>query len=138
MDLESKPFDPSKVNGIFQSVAWAMRSYHHTSLSVNPGQLTFGRDMIIRSTYIANWHHLSQNSLTNTTRNNQREYRRRLPRQYQVGQNVFLSSNDITHTLSSRQGPFLITDVHSNGTITVQRSVTARERINIRRVHPIF
>ena len=138
MDLESKPFDPSKVNGIFQSVAWAMRSTHHTSLSANPGQLTCGRDIIIRFTYIANWNHLRQTSLNNTTRNNQRENGRRLPHQYQVGQNVFLSSNDITRKLSSRQGPFLITDVHSNGTITVQRSATVRERINIRRVHPIF
>ena len=138
MDLESKPLDPFKVNGIFQCVAWSMRSTHHTSLAANPGQLTFRRDMIIRSTYIANWHHLRQTSLNNTTRNNQRENRRRLPHQYQVEQIVCISSNDITRKLSSRHEPFLITDVHSNGTITVHRSATDRERINIRRVHPIF
>ena len=115
-----------------------MRSTHHTSLSTNPGQLPFGWDMIIRSTYITNWHHLRKTSLNNTTRNNQCENLRRLPHQYQVEQIVFLSSNDITRKLSSRQEPFLITDVHSNDTITVHRSTTDRERINIRRVYPIF
>ena len=54
LDLESTPFDPSKVHGIFPFVAWLMRSTYHSSPSTNPGQLTFGRDMIIYSTYIAN------------------------------------------------------------------------------------
>ena len=77
-----------------------MRSIYHFSLSTNPRQLTFGRDMIIRSAYIANWFHLRQTLINNTTRNNRREDHRRLPRQYQVGYNVCLSSNDITRKLS--------------------------------------
>ena len=37
-----------------------------------------------------------------------------------------------------RQGPFLIADEFSNDTVSAQHSAKARERINTRRVHPIF
>lgn len=94
--------------------------------------------MIIRSIYIANWHRLRQTLLKNTTHNNRRENRRRLPHQYEVGQNVFLSSNDIKRKLSLRHDPFLIAGFYSNGTVIVQRSAKVRERINTHRVQPIF
>ena len=79
-----------------------MISTYHSSLTANPGQLTFGRDVIIRSTYIANWEHLRQASLKNTTYNNRCENRRCLHRQYEVEQNVCLSFNDIKRKLFSR------------------------------------
>ena len=35
------------------------------------------------------------------------------------------------------EGPYVITDVYTNGTVRIQRG-TLNERINIRRLHPYF
>ena len=37
------------------SVAWALCSTHHTTLQATPGQLVFGRDMLLNLMFVADW-----------------------------------------------------------------------------------
>ena len=37
------------------SVAWAICSTHHTTLQATPGQLVFGRDMLLNLKFVADW-----------------------------------------------------------------------------------
>ena len=57
---------------------------------------------------------------------------------YAVGQKVLLKKDGILRKAEDKYvGPYNITQVHTNGTIRVQRG-TMSERINIRRATPYF
>jgi len=59
MHLFSRSTDNTSIHGILHSIAWALRTTFHTALRTSPGQLAFGRDMIIPATYLANWHDIT-------------------------------------------------------------------------------
>ena len=40
---------------ILASVAWAIRSTHHTTLQASPAQFIFSRDMLLNVKFIADW-----------------------------------------------------------------------------------
>ena len=60
MDLSSRPHDETTHHAVLQAVAYGLRSTYHSALKASPGQLAFGRDMIINATYIANWHAIKE------------------------------------------------------------------------------
>jgi len=128
MNLSERAFDDTTIHGILQSIAWALRTTFHTSLRTFPGQLAFGRDMIVRITT-----HRQRNILYN----NARENKSRIELDYNVGDFVFLLTKDIQRKLASvKQGPFRIVRVHTNATVTIQSSENVTERVNIRRLFP--
>jgi hypothetical protein len=49
--------DPWK--GILSATAFAVQSTFHTTLQNTPGQLVFGRDMILNVKHEANWEYIS-------------------------------------------------------------------------------
>jgi Integrase zinc binding domain len=55
MELHKRKFDDTTVNAILQNVAYGLQATYHSSLAASPGQLIFGRDMIINAIYLANW-----------------------------------------------------------------------------------
>jgi hypothetical protein len=62
--------------------------------------------------------------------------RRRIRHDFQPGQRVAIK--DVRSTLGLRtSGPFTIVQVHTNGTVTIQRHPGVIERINIRRLIPL-
>jgi hypothetical protein len=65
------------------------------------------------------------------------ENKGRIDYDYKVGQKVLLWKECILHNAESRwhKKPWLITSLHTNGTITVQRG-NKIEQMNIRRVKP--
>ena len=67
---------------------------------------------------------------------NARENKNRLLHVYKKGDLVFLIDNDVKRKLKCHIGPFKVMTVHSNGTVTIQRSARVKERVNIRRLHP--
>jgi hypothetical protein len=138
MRLHERTHDENTTNGILQAVAWSLRSTHHTAIQASPGQLVFGRDMIINTTYIANWRQIRQKQRNNALINNARENKSRISHDYQPGQQIYIINRDIKRKLSpDKEGPFAIKKIHTNGTLTIQRSPTVLERINIRRVLPV-
>ena len=137
MNLSERKFDDTSAHGILQSIAWGLRTTYHTSLRTSPGQLTFGQDMVIPATYLANWHQINARRKQNVLYDNARENRTRIPHDYNIGDYVYVMSKDIQHKHDPvKQGLFMIIKVHTNATVTIQRSSSVTERINIRRVYP--
>jgi len=137
MDLSNRAFDDNTVHGTLQAIAWALRTTYHTSLRTSPGQLAFGQDIIVPATYLANWHHIHERRQKNILYNNARENRSRIEHDYKVGDYVYVLSKDIQRKLApTKQDPFRIIIIHTNATVTIQRSRRVNERINIRRLFP--
>ena len=69
-------------------------------------------------------------------KNNDRENSRRIDFDYRVGQKILIINTDIQRKLDNpTTGPYEITDVFSNGTVTIRRG-NVLERLNIRRIKP--
>ncbi len=49
---------------------WAICSTQHTSFQVTPGQLVFGRDMLMKVRLITDWKAIRPNKQNNVDRNN--------------------------------------------------------------------
>ena len=127
--------DPWK--GILSACAFAVRSTIHTTLQKTPGQLVFGRDMMLNVTHIADWEHIKQRKQNLINKNNARENSKRTPHSYEVGNKVLLKRGTENKMESPCEGPYSILKVHDNGTVRVQRGAVA-DTINIRRLTPFF
>ena len=94
--------------------------------------------MLFDIPFVADWHKIGDYRQQQTDRNTNRENARRYDYDYNyvVGGKVLIRKDGILRKAESRyKGPWTITQVHTNGTIRVQRG-TRSERMNIRRVTP--
>jgi hypothetical protein len=128
---------PSDIDVFLSDAAWAIRSTYHTVLKASPGAAIFGRDMLFDIPFIADWKKIGEYRQLLTDRNTARENEGRIDYDYKVGQKVLVRNDGILRKAESRylREPWLITSVHTNGTIRVQCG-NKSERINIRRVKP--
>lgn len=131
---EINPMDPW--SDYLAAAAWAIRATYHTTLQASPAQLIFGRDMILNTTFRANWEAIRQRKQDRINKNNQRENALRAAHVYNVNDKVLVARKRIQRKLNlPRKGPYTITQVYSNGTVRIQRGVI-NERINIRHLTP--
>ncbi|KAE9286640.1 hypothetical protein PF008_g26619 [Phytophthora fragariae] len=95
--------------------------------------------MIADATFTAHWATIYSRQQRQTRRENARENRARLAHNYKIGDRVLIvkSIRNLPKLAQPTEGPFVITAVHSNGTLTVDRG-NYDEIINIRRVKPYF
>jgi hypothetical protein len=93
--------------------------------------------MLFDIPFIADWQKIGEFRQRLTDRSNARDNEGRIDYDYYVGQKVLVRKEGILRNAESRwhKKPWLITTVHTNGTITVQRGNKV-ERMNIRRVKP--
>jgi hypothetical protein len=71
--------------------------------------------------------------------NLRRQNMRRISHDYQVGEEVLIvrsSSTTSARLAPPTEGPFVIQQIHTNGTVTILRAPNFYERINIRRLRP--
>jgi hypothetical protein len=127
----------SDIDLFLLDAAWAVCSTYHTVLKASPGAAIFGQDMLFDIPFIADWQKIREHGQQLTDLNNARENEGRIDHDYKVGQKVLLRKEGILHNAESRwhEKPWLITSVHTNGTITVKRG-NKIDRMNIRRVKP--
>jgi hypothetical protein len=126
----------SDIDVFLSDAAWAVRSTYHTVLKTSPGAAIFGRDMLFDIPFIADWQKIGEFRQRLTDRSNARENKGRIDYDYYVGQKVLVRKEGILRKAESRwhNRPWLITTVHTNGTIMVQHG-NKFERMNIRRVN---
>jgi hypothetical protein len=129
----------SDINIFLSDAAWTVRSTYHTVFKASPGAAIFGRDMLFDIPFIADWHKIGEHRQRLTDLNNARENKGRIDYDYKVGQKVLVRKEGILHNSESiwHRKSWLITSVHTNGTITVQRG-NKLEQMNIRRVKPFI
>ena len=123
--------------GILSATAFAVRSTFHTTLQSTPGQLVFGRDMILNIKHTANWEYIKQRKQQIINKNNQRENAKRKEHVYRVGDKVLLSKGNEFKYETPFSGPHEILRVNDNGTVRLQVKAVADE-YNIRRLYPYY
>jgi hypothetical protein len=112
-------------------------STYHTVLKASPDAAIFGQDMLFDIPFIADWQKIGEHRQRLADLNNTRENEGRIDYDYKVGQKVLSWKEGILHNAESRwhKKHWLITSVHTNGTIMVQCR-NKIDRMNIRRVKP--
>ena len=124
------------VDTMLANTVYALRTAVHTTLQSSPAAIAFGRDMIFNVPFIADLQTMQYRKQRLVDRNAARENAKRIDYNYQIGQQVLVAVPDPKKLGDRFVGPFHITQVHVNGTITIQRNPHVTERINIRRVRP--
>ena len=138
-DLDARTFDYIDPWGeILSSIAWAVRASHHSTWNKTPGQLVFGRDMIFNLSTVVDWKAITARKQAQVDRDNLRENANRVSHDYAIGDQVYVKIDGIKRKLDNKKrGPYRITQIHTNGTVRIQKG-NVNERINIRRLEPHF
>ena len=76
---------------ILAAAAFAIFLTNNRKTGYSPGQLIFGRDMIIPIKYRVNWELIRQQKQTQINRNNTQENKHRVDYAYKVGDKVMLT-----------------------------------------------
>jgi hypothetical protein len=111
----------SDIDVFLSDAAWVICSPYHTVLIASPGAAIFGPDMQFDILFIVDWKKIGEHRQQLTDLNNARENKGRIDYDYKVGQKVLLRKEGILRNAESRwhKKPWLITSVHTNGTIMV-------------------
>ena len=135
-ELESNYMDDDDPwKGILSATAFAVRSTFHTTLQNTPGQLVFGRDMILNVKHEANWEYIRQQKQKLIEKNNKAENSKRIPHTYEIGDKVLLRRGNENKYETLYQGPYIITQINENGTVRMKIN-DVEDTINIRRLTP--
>jgi transposase InsO family protein len=128
----------SIIDSCFATARFAVRSAVHRTLNISPGAMVFQRDMILPIPLIADFELIRQRRQAVVDENRRRQNLRRHFHDYNIGDEVLIINQDVFHPRLApvTQGPYVIQQVHVNGTVTILRAPNVYERINIRRLRP--
>jgi hypothetical protein len=124
------------VDSALATTMHATRTAIHTTLRVSPGAFVFQRDMFLDIPIIANLQTIRDRRQVLINENLRRQNLKRRSFDYQPQQEVLVRIPNPTKLQDRAEGPYTIQQVHTNGTLTIQRAPHVTERINIRRVIP--
>ena len=91
--------------------------------------------MIFNIQHEADWQFIRERKLARMKENNARENSRRIEHDYAIGDLVSLVKAEYSKAEADREGPYTITRVHANGTVTVRKG-RVEKRLNIRQCTP--
>ena len=100
-----------------------------------PGQLVFGRDMILNMQYLADWTVIKAHKQQLIHKNNIIENSKRIPHQYKVGDKVMLENHRANKYEQPYKGPYLVMQINTNGTVHLKIGAVM-DTVNIRHIHP--
>ena len=143
MDLDNHEFDTSDPWGdMLAKIAWAICILYHTTLNATPGQLVFSRDMLFDIKFSPNWENIRKRKRAQTLKDNERENSQRKHHIYKIGDKVLLKKDHlkIIRKMEFRnEGPFQVTQVHKNGTLTItDEGSGVTTTLHLRRVRPFY
>ena len=121
--------------GILAATAFALRSTYHTTLQATPGQLVFGRDMILNLQFQADWTAIKRRKQDLIHKNNVQENAKRIPYTYEIGDKVMLENHRANKYEKPYLSPYSITRVNTNGTVCLKMGAVT-DMVNIRYIHP--
>jgi hypothetical protein len=124
---------------------WAINTTFHMTLKASPAQLAFSHDMILPTSFAANWYAINTRKQAQLQSAADTKNRKCIPHEFCLNDKVLIRS-DIGNPYLGKlakptQGPFKIIDIQQltiNGTVLIQQSQTSVECINIRRLLPYF
>jgi hypothetical protein len=130
---------------LLMPVMWAINTTFHTTLKASPAQLAFSRNMILPTSFAANWYTINNHKQTQLQSTTNAKNCKRILHEFRINNKVLIR-RDIGNPYLGKlakptQVPFKIIDVQQlpiNGTILIQQSPTSVECINICRLLPFF
>ena len=120
----------------FATAAYASKVAIHCILNISPGALVFHRDMILNIPLLADLHQLHKRRQIIIDERLRHANLRRRPMDYQPGDDILILTDNPTTLQDRGIGPFCIIQVHTNGTITIQRTPHVVECFNICQFKP--
>ncbi|KAL7568657.1 hypothetical protein ACA910_021659 [Epithemia clementina (nom. ined.)] len=125
------------VDTALQTAAYSARTAIHGSLKHSPGSLAFHRDMLFDLPLIVDMEVIRLHRQQIVDERACLANCSRIFHDYSVGDKVLLrATNPDKQDLRTSPNPFLVTRVHTNGTVTIQRGPHVTKRINVRRLLP--
>jgi hypothetical protein len=115
---------------------YATRCTFNSTLKTTPGDLAFGRDMILNIPLVTDLQQLQKRRQALIDRRLLTANTKRFSCDYAIGDEVLKLTHQPDKLEPRAIGPFPITRVHANGTVTIETSPGVVERINIRRLKP--
>ena len=108
----------------------------HRTFGVSPGALVFQRDMLLPIPVALDYEMVRERRRAVIDDNACRTNNRRYFKDYNIGDEVLLQTFKPNKMQERARGPSRVTQVHVNGTVTIQRSANVFDRVNIRRTRP--
>ena len=142
LDSSPRPSNQIEANNLIdRALAITMHAMRCTASSAlnnqTPGSIAFGRDMLVNIPYIADFLALRNTRQLQINKRLIRANAGRIPCDFQVNQLIMARNNSASSKLDPVWlGPFPITRVHTNGTVTFARPHGVLERRNIRQIKP--
>ena len=94
--------------------------------------------MVFNLSTVVDWKAITARKQAQVDRDNLRENANRVSHDYAIGDQVYVKIDGIKRKLDNKKrGPYRITQIHTNGTVRIQKG-NVNERINIRRLEPHF
>ena len=128
----------SFIDSSLASSLYAINCAINSTTNVSPGAFVFQRDMILPIQQLTNWEIVRRKKQQRAQHNNFLENLRRRPFTYTPNMEVMLQDPSGEKLSAKCKGPFKITKIHSNGTITICLKPNVFQRVNIRRIKPYF
>lgn len=126
------------VDTAIASAQYAINATVHSITKTTPGAFMYQRDMMLPVQCIANWETIRSKKQANIQRNFLRENTKRKSFDWQPGMEVLVEEQTRYKLNPKSVGPFTITKVHTNGTVTIKKSARTFQRLNIRRIKPYY
>jgi len=101
------------------SSIYALNSAINTTTKVSPGAFVFHRDMVLPITCITNWELIRNKKQLRILQNNFLENKRRIPFTYTPQMEIMLHDPTGVKLSAKNKGPYTISKVDSNGTVTI-------------------
>ena len=98
MELHTKNCDDVTINAVLKNVAYGLRATYHSSIAASPGQLVFGRNMVINSIYLANWKNLATRRQTQIHHNNVSKNKSCISHDYNINDLVYIHKSAVEQT----------------------------------------
>ena len=126
------------VDRILASAQYAVRVCVHNTYGVSPGTIVFQRDMLLPIPIITDLQLLRHRRQVLIDKNNLRENKRRRHHDYAIGDQFLILAFKPNALEERAKGPYTITQVHNNGTVSYGLNEEVIDRINIRRIKPYY
>ena len=112
---------------IIPNITYAVRCSYHNTLQDTPGKLVFGRYMIPDTNFQQNYKEMSLRKQKLINNYNYRENENQVQYDYEVSHYVYIQREGFYRELEREKlGPFIITQVHTNGSVSGAVSPTDR------------
>ncbi len=124
------------VDTALTTAVFVSQSTLSSALSITPDGIAFGHDMVMNIPLITDLELLRQKRQQLVNQRLIEANRKRFSYDYNVGDEVLKLIHKPDKLEERAIGPFPITCVHANGTVTIRLSPTVVERLSLRRIKP--